>query len=355
MNHLSLFTGAGGFDRGFDRAGMTTIGQVENDKHCQTVLERHWPDIPRWGDIHDFTGRPGIDVLSGGFPCQDYSVAGKRGGLAGDRGALWWQLHRVASECRPTWIVGENVPGLLSSNGGQDFHTIVGSLVQLGYGVCWAVLDSQYFGVAQRRRRLFIVGHSGGEPRPEVLAISEGLFGYPPPRRETGQGVAAAVAGRSDPSSPIAGTVGSVTGGQRTTDLEGSNPASVVGYDEGGGSENWSEADPMGTLAAGSAASRHLAHLVLPFAQNTRDEVRIENDGTHVGALEAQPGMKQRSYLATPSTVRRLTVVECARLQGFPDDWNDHLSDTQRYRQFGNAVTVPVAEWVGRRIMEQEG
>ena len=307
MRLLDLFAGIGGFSIGTERAGMETIGFVENDKHCQAVLERHWPGVPIWGDIHGYEPPAGVDVLTGGFPCTDYSVAGKRAGLAGDRGALWWQLHRIAAECRPTWIVGENVPGLLSSNNGDDFRTIVDSLVQLGYGVTWAVLDSQYFGVAQQRRRVFIVGHSGGTPRPEILALSEGLFGYPAPRRETRKGVAAVIEGRPDFSSRTAASLGTNTEGFRTTDPD-NNGAWAVSL------------DPHPALMSRSHKS--------PNVEGNEDAV-----------VNAGAG------------VRRLTPVECARLQSFPDDFNDHLSDTQRYRQYGNAVTTNVAEWIGHRIM----
>src|SRR5690606_13994105 len=118
-------------------------------------------------------------------------------GLAGDRGALWWEMDRLIGELRPTWVVGENVPGLLSSRGGADFETIIRSLTERGYGVAWAVLDAQYFGVAQRRRRVFIVGHSGGIPRPEILALGEGMYGHPAPSREAGQETAPTLASRT--------------------------------------------------------------------------------------------------------------------------------------------------------------
>ena len=120
MNVVSLFAGVGGFDLAAESAGMTITGQVEIDPHARSVLERHWPDVPRWEDVHDVTAADlgTVDALVGGFPCQDYSVAGSRQGLAGDRGALWWQFHRLIDECHPRWVVGENVPGLLSSAGG---------------------------------------------------------------------------------------------------------------------------------------------------------------------------------------------------------------------------------------------
>jgi len=324
----SLFAGVGGFDIAAERAGMEVAWQSENDVKASTVLEHYWPDL-NLGDIHDITNPPAVDVLCGGFPCQDYSVAGNREGLVGDRGALWWQFHRLIDEGRPTWVVAENVPGLLSSRDGEDFATIIDSLTELGYGVVWGVLDAQWFGVAQRRRRVFIVGHSGGRPRPEVLALSEGVFGHPEPIRETGDKPAHTVAAHA------------AKGGDPTTD-------------------NY-----------------------VVFAQNQRDEVRDPNN--LAGALAAEPGMKQQTYvmrqregkpgggkgpllsedrsltlaantndqtLFQGTTVRRLTPLECERLQGFPDGWTDieGNSNAQRYRQMGNAVAVPVVEWIFRNI-----
>jgi len=201
----SLFAGVGGFDLAFERAGFRTAWLVEQDKQCQSVLKTRFPNAEVFDDIRENRTLGPVSIICGGFPCQDYSVAGKRGGLAGDRGALWWEMHRIIADLRPTWVIGENVPGLLSSNGGRDFQSIIHSLVQLGYGCTWAVLDSQYFGVAQRRRRLFIIGHSGGQPRPEILALSEGLFGHPAPSREAGQEVAGSLGGSSDePQQPDA-------------------------------------------------------------------------------------------------------------------------------------------------------
>ena len=193
----SLFSGIGGLELGLERAGMKVLWQSEIDDDARAVLKQHWPDTHCYEDVRDVKSAKSIDVICGGFPCQDYSDAGRRSGLAGDRGALWWEMHRVIAECRPTWVIAENVPGIITSRGGRDFLEIVRSLVQLGYGVTWATLDSQYFGVPQRRRRLFIVGHSGGVARPEILALSEGLFGHSAPGTgswlcpsgEIGQGV----------------------------------------------------------------------------------------------------------------------------------------------------------------------
>jgi DNA (cytosine-5)-methyltransferase 1 len=135
---------------------MTCVAQVEIDKAAQAVLRRHFPNAQLHSDITTVSGGdlgPAVDVLCGGFPCQDVSVAGRRAGLAGARSGLWHEFHRILGEARPRWVVIENVPGLLSSNRGRDFATILRGLGDIGYCVAWRVLDSQYFGVPQRRLR----------------------------------------------------------------------------------------------------------------------------------------------------------------------------------------------------------
>lgn len=162
----SLFSGAGGFDLGFDRAGFSFRWQVEVDPTARRVLARHWSATPRFRDVvgmsrvprrlgrwQDRWGSP--DVVIGGFPCQDVSVAGNRGGLAGSRSGLWWHMLRVVNGLRPRFLVWENVPGLLSSDGGRDFRRILSALADRGYFGCVRVLDAQHFGVPQRRRRVF--------------------------------------------------------------------------------------------------------------------------------------------------------------------------------------------------------
>ncbi len=160
MKFGSLFTGVGGFDLGFERAGMECAWQVEFDKNCQNVLRKHWSETELFNDVRT-VGKHNlepVDVICGGFPCQDVSIAGKRAGLAGERSGLWSEFARIIDELEPKWVVIENVPGLLSSNRGRDFATVIRWLAERGYGVAWRILDSQYFGVAQRRRRVFIVG-----------------------------------------------------------------------------------------------------------------------------------------------------------------------------------------------------
>jgi DNA (cytosine-5)-methyltransferase 1 len=157
----------------------------------RAVLAHHYPDVPLHGDfttIREGQYEP-IELLVGGTPCQSFSVAGLRGGLADDRGNLALEYLRLADRLRPRWLVWENVPGVLSSAGGRDFGSILGGLVELGYGFAYRVLDAQFFGVAQRRRRVFVVGHLGDWRRAAaVLFERHSLQGHPAPRREAGEG-----------------------------------------------------------------------------------------------------------------------------------------------------------------------
>lgn len=171
MRVLSLFSGVGGFDMGLEAAGMTTVFQCELDKNCRQTLDHHWPDIPKWDDVSTLTGQyildhcDGVDVVAWGSPCQDLSVAGKRAGLTGERSGLFHQGIRIIKELRelsngkyPTWSIWENVAGALSSNNGADFGEVLYEMDEAG--ACfseWSMLDAQYFGVPQRRRRVFVI------------------------------------------------------------------------------------------------------------------------------------------------------------------------------------------------------
>ena len=181
MKFVSLFAGVGGFDLGLERSGHTCVGQVEIDKHARSVLELQFPSVPKhndvttaidWADEIGLTGN--IDLVCGGFPCQDLSVAGKRAGLAGARSGLFYDALRFATHTKAKTILLENVPGLLSSNQGRDFGAVLSALDNAGYSnIEWRVLDSQFFGVPQRRRRIFIVASVGTEPFRQILAECE--------------------------------------------------------------------------------------------------------------------------------------------------------------------------------------
>lgn len=188
MKAVSLFAGVGGFDLALERAGVPVVASVEIDKHARGVLQQQFPNTTLLEDVKDVTGDQlrelGFDgsngIIVGGFPCQDLSVAGKRAGLAGGRSGLFWEICRILDETKAKWFVLENVPGLLSSNDGRDMGTVIQALVERGYGVAYRILDAQYFGVAQRRRRIFIVGCLGnnGSAPAEVLALIEGMRRY---------------------------------------------------------------------------------------------------------------------------------------------------------------------------------
>jgi DNA (cytosine-5)-methyltransferase 1 len=187
LSAVSLFAGIGGFDLALENNGIPVVAAVEIDKQASGVLAHHFPNTKLFGDIQEVTGDdlrragfvPERGIITGGFPCQDLSVAGKRAGLVGERSTLFWEIARIIEDLLPRWIVLENVPGLLSSNEGRDMGTVVGTLVGLGYGIAYRVLDAQFFGLPQRRRRIFIVGCLGdtGQAPAEVLSLLESLSG----------------------------------------------------------------------------------------------------------------------------------------------------------------------------------
>jgi DNA (cytosine-5)-methyltransferase 1 len=402
----------------------------EIEKFPSAVLAHHYPDTPNLGDmtrLRDRDDLPRIDLLVGGTPCQSFSVAGLRGGLDDERGNLALEFCRLAGRSRPRWIVWENVPGVLSSSGGRDFASIVGALAELGYGCCWRVLDAQYYGVAQRRRRVFLVGHLGDwRPAGAVLFERESLRGNPPPSREAGEEAAGG-----------AGGCASHWGGGPHPSLNQSNSTSGIGlsnqelFSQGGGGLVPDVAYPISCGSGGSKFGSgrhnqdtliattvvnaretpvHTSDLSLPlgaqdtghavaFQQNVRDKVRlVGGDGQIAGALAAEPGTHQQNYIAsiqeravsenpnngpdgagfrtdgaaytleartqpqsvaTMSAVRRLTPVECERLQGFPDGYTaipwrgkapEDCPDGPRYKALGNSMAVPVMRWIGERI-----
>jgi DNA (cytosine-5)-methyltransferase 1 len=184
LTGVSLFAGVGGFDLAMQRQGVKVVASVEIDKKAQEVLKKHFPQSTIFGDITEVTGEqliasgftPSTGIITGGFPCQDLSVAGKRAGLAGERSGLFWEIARLVEETQTEYFIIENVPGLLSSNAGKDFGVVIGTMADLGYSLGWRVLDAQHFGVPQRRRRVFIVGRRDPQSSvAEILFKSEGL------------------------------------------------------------------------------------------------------------------------------------------------------------------------------------
>lgn len=293
----SLFSGIGGFDLGFERAGFEITFQCEIQEFCRTILEKQWPTVPRAKNIKELQVAhiPASDVWAGGFPCQDVSLArmGQRDGLRGSRSGLFHEFARLIGEASPRVVVLENVAGLLSSHRGQDFGTVIGTLADFGYSVGWRVLNSKNFGVPQSRQRVYIVGCHRDEHGPGQILFE--------PERSSGD----AEAGGSDGQaalSPFKKSIG----------------------------------DPGGD----GPVVQSIAYCL--YACSAR----------HTGTDWS------RTYVQYPSKgqVRRLTPKECEGVMSFPAGWTIPPSgdyrdlDSLRYHALGNAVTPPVAQWLAMRI-----
>jgi DNA (cytosine-5)-methyltransferase 1 len=345
MRFGSLCSGVEAVSLGWEGLGHVPAFFAEIDPFCSAVLKHHWPAVPNLGNIAspDFGDRARqcgpIDVLVAGTPCQAFSVAGHQKGFEDERGNLTIHFLRIVGQLRPQWLLWENVPGVLTNDRGRTFGAILGQVAQLGYRWAYRVLDAQYFGVPQKRRRLFLVGHLGGRPLPDqVLFEPEGqgrrIETYDRSRKD-----AVAV----PPGGP---------GGVRPFRAPGAAPL-VVAFYHHSGLDQVPQEDicPPLTIGSGTGANAPaIAHR--------------HSDGHCV--------------------VRRLTPLECERLQGMPDHhtlvpyrsrWKkEHLDevtahlasllgrpvsieearsyavDSLRYRAIGNSMAVPVLRWIGQGL-----
>ena len=307
--------------------------------------------------------------------CQDVSVAGRREGLAGKRSGLWFQFYRVLAEIRPRWVIIENVPGLLSSNGGRDFATVLSGLAKLGYLSAWRVLDAQFFGVPQRRRRVFIVGSLGDGCAAQVLFESESGAWDSPPSRETGTRVAATISRGSASGCGVNGDIAhtlTADGFDASEDGTGRGTP-IVAHSvrpRSGMPQGWNSNLVTAPITTSHYGDNEAQHIVGCLTKKTGGPDDNDAQANHLVAGHCTgPGWWNQSDIAgtlraegenrpsRPSNivagvgVRRLTPMECERLQGFPDGHTEGHSDSARYRMCGNAVAVPCAEWIGRRIM----
>ena len=508
LTAVSLFAGIGGIDLALKRAGVNVVAAVEIDPECRGVLARHFPHTALFNDVTEVTGDqliaagfvPGRGILAGGSPCQDLSIAGRRTGLGGARSGLFWRIMRLADELHPRWLLFENVPGLLSAvcscsgdetclvNGravrcgrwekrdgerafianvahvpeggacpggcmglhGGAMGTVLGAVGKRWDGVAYRVLDAQFFGVPQRRSRVFIAGCLGDRAAPvRVLLEPESGEGNPaargparqgdPRHAQDGAGDARTV-GTLGTTGPGGGwrlgadeaaagqlVVSTLQGGGRRghrIDAEGAAgghlvavPVALRGRDAGSQIEAGEAGEAAFTVRASTGGSSHA--MVATFGSEgvdhalTSEGADASEDGTGRGtpivayALTSRNDRNDREenwVVAAPSTpdappmalaenqrgeviesavhhqlttgggkpaqgypavrtgtaVRRLSPRECERLQGLPDDWTRWLadgseqSDSARYREIGNSVAVPVAEWITRRIVAAE-
>ena len=301
MRYLSVCSGIEAATVAWRPFGWEAAGFSEIKAFPSAVLAHHYPGVTNFGDMPNYKEwdlGAGLDVLVGGTPCQSFSVAGLRAGLDDPRGNLALVYLGIAAHFRPRWLVWENVPGVLSADDGRAFGAFLGGLAELGYGFAYRVLDAQHFGVAQRRRRVFVVGHLGGTGNRAAAVLIErgGLRGDPPPHR---------VAGDEDPARSPGGT-GEAGGG--------SVPAAIgFGHQEG----------------------RNFRSTVESISPLTTSQGVATLHGDRLG---------------------RLTPTECARLQQFPDEYLDiefngkPATDTAKYMALGNSMAVPVMRWIGKQI-----
>ena len=428
---ISLFAGVGGFDLGMELAGHECVAQVEWDKNAAGVLKRRWPDVPLFCDVSRVSGEdlPDCDFLTYGSPCQDLSVAGKREGLSGERSGLFFEATRLIRELHARgsgirFALAENVAGLFSADDGRAFARCIGELLESGASeIGWRMFDSQYFGVPQRRKRVFIVSDFGGRSCDEIFAITESLPGYPAPSRESGQGIAGDVeAGigadvyNGELTGEVAPTVTSATGisnasGPKAISWNGdvtpkaSVDVSVTLRSQQGGegvgvahevdpipldmrqcTRDPEKKDEMNRQSTGTGdpgepsytltngATPGVAHAKEgPCYENHPGDSRVTDSGETCPTITKRCGTGGRNLPFVRKeenlTVRRLTPKECERLQGFPDEWTIERmelelvdnewkptgkvikqTDGPRYKQMGNAVTVNVAYWLGKRM-----
>lgn len=332
MRYISLFSGIEAASCAWQNLDMEPVAFCESDPYPTSVLTYHYPDVPNLGDITkiDWSSyHDKADIVVGGSPCQSFSVAGKREGLRGASG-LMYEYIRAVREVRPRWLLWENVPGVLSSSGGKDYRCLLKELGDLGYSLAWRVLDAQFFGVPQRRRRVFLVGYLGDRRAAEVLFERESLRGDTAPVRQSRQDAT----GTNDTSAQIADTYtlkvrqGTGNGGKGALVHKDMLSTLNVSY------------KPVLFCRAGNHAKAGCHKDIAP-------------------TLSAHAAKEPPLISLMPP--RHLTPLECERLQGFPDGWTavpgpdgKPLSDTRRYKMLGNSMAVPVMRWIGSRILRSD-
>ena len=379
MRHASFFSGVGGLDLGFEKAGIKTVSVCEIDPYASSVLEERFPDAPNLGSITEINANdiPEADIWSGGFPCQDLSVAGKRAGFAGKRSSLAFTFLDLVEQRRPRWIVLENVPGLFSSNKGADFGRLLYEMEQIGYGVAWRTLDARYFGVPQRRRRVFLVGSLGSDRAGAVLFECESCERHPSPRisswQETSKGTSVSVRGNRN----------AFRKGKPSTKVDSNGMRAADGL--AGQMDNQQIVDTLGATTHRTLQARDWKTGV-----NNQDINALSNGEGFLISFPSRYSMQPTKFndqsdpitIATgaPAVFRKSARVS---FPGSPETWvddglantlnsfdvgdirtthvvvgtkqeeNDSLPkglDGHRYRCIGNGVVANVAEWIGIRI-----
>jgi DNA (cytosine-5)-methyltransferase 1 len=417
MRYLSVCSGMEAASVAWHPLGWTPVGFSEIEPFPCAILKHRFPNTPNYGSLTEYQSWPlepgAIDLLVGGTPCQSFSVAGLRKGLTDPRGNLALTFLGLADKLKPRWIVWENVPGVLSSGGGRDFGSFLGALVELGYGFAYRVLDAQHFGVPQRRRRVFVVACLGDwRAAAEVLSLREGLRGYLETGNKKRKGPAADAGTSVEAGGPIGvdfrherferdGTVGTIqsksTGGYSLNYA----PGVAIPYRKSKracsttDNETWVPADASNTLNNFDLGDTRTTHAVVqhqmpgsvaptigasgpPYSRTGNERVEAEalavttssplhfdtynqttSDISFTLSCSASDANHTGTVFVPNMAVRRLTPVECERLQGFPDNWSriswkgkpeEDCPDGPRYKACGNSMAVPVMRWIGERI-----
>ncbi len=397
MKYFSMFSGIGGFEYGIEQAEENSrdverqtsrgnlssgrdssssempewglqypmcVGYSEIDKYALAIYKAHYPNHTNYGDANeiDTDTLPSFDLLVGGFPCQSFSIAGKRRGFEDTRGTLFFEIARLLSEKRPRYFILENVKGLLSHDKGETFETMLRILTDIGYEYQWQVLNSKDFGVPQNRERVFIIGHIRGERRPEVFPIGENVGEDIEPDEQRDSEVCPTIRVthyKSGDNQPVICDSGLHRKNQyrdTVAPLRANTGAAhnnkIIqrphGYNKGGGKE-------LPCLRGSAQQQNDFLHTVTGGLQD--HAVTMIDKSTALTEAMGQGG----GHTPIVDSIRRLTPIECERLQAFPDDWTEYglaeddnlieISDTQRYKCLGNAVTTSVVEAVMTQLM----
>lgn len=343
MKYFSLFSGIGGFELGFPKH-WECVGYSETDKCAIKIYQKHFPLYKNYGDARTINPSelPDFTLLCGGFPCQAFSMAGKRRGFEDIRGTLFFEIARIAKAKQPSYLLLENVKGLLSNGGGNTFATIVETLSDLGYDLQWECLNSKNFGVPQNRERVFIIGHLRTLSRPKIFPIEESNNRCIETPEETP---------RKRTRIQCKDSLPNIRTG-------GGNQKGLVCVDTRTGST----ARGQDFIACGINQRDYQGgeNLIRIGLVGEKDNIgqRIYNTKGIACSLKSQgggQGAKTGLYMLETLVkediaIRRLTPLECERLQGFPGNWTKGISDTQRYKCLGNTVTVNVIKAIADKL-----
>ena len=381
MKCFSLFSGIGGFDLAMRNLGHETVGACEIDKYARSVYARQFPGVRIWENATAIKPKelPDFDILCAGFPCQAFSIAGKRRGFDDTRGSLFFEIARIAKEKQPSVLFLENVRGLLSHDKGKTFHTILATLDEIGYDVQWQIINSKYF-VPQNRERIFIVGYSRKGSRREIFPLGNYdtkvggeikkvamLTDNPNNAVLSPDGIFSTVlsGGGSGSRTNIAvvNDHGTLKEKEISNNIDANYWKGIVNHAQrtmiiadrsrsyaGKGRKLESPKDISNSLTSVTKDNLVTTFVMLTNKNsNTKQRVQDRNSTWCLGT-SGDFGLKDGTR------IRRLTPLECERLQGFPDNWTKYdsegniVSDTQRYKMCGNAVTVPVVEYIGENF-----